>query len=69
MFGGTIWKILKDGEEEFVYAVDYNHKKERYKISWWSIYLTTYAKCKVKHTSKAGMKSIYPLNKYTVDPL
>ena len=29
MIGGTIWKILKDGEEEIVYAVDYNHKKER----------------------------------------
>ena len=30
MIGGTIWKIVKDGEEEIVYAVDYNHKKERY---------------------------------------
>lgn len=30
MIGGTIWKIVKDGEEEFVYAVDYNHKKERH---------------------------------------
>ncbi|XP_052767669.1 cleavage and polyadenylation specificity factor subunit 2-like [Mya arenaria] len=30
MLGGTIWKILKDGEEEIVYAVDYNHKKERH---------------------------------------
>ena len=30
MLGGTIWKIVKDGEEEIVYAVDYNHKKERY---------------------------------------
>ncbi|KAL4238069.1 cleavage and polyadenylation specificity factor subunit 2 [Mactra antiquata] len=29
MIGGTIWKILKEGEEEIVYAVDYNHKKER----------------------------------------
>ena len=29
MIGGTIWKILKDGEEDIVYAVDYNHKKER----------------------------------------
>lgn len=29
MLGGTIWKIIKDGEEEIVYAVDYNHKKER----------------------------------------
>jgi predicted metal-dependent RNase len=32
MLGGTIWKIIKDGEEEIVYAVDYNHKKERYKF-------------------------------------
>lgn len=30
MLGGTIWKIIKDGEEEIVYAVDYNHKKERH---------------------------------------
>ena len=30
MIGGTIWKIVKDGEEEIVYAIDYNHKKERY---------------------------------------
>ena len=28
MLGGTIWKIVKDGEESIVYAVDYNHKKE-----------------------------------------
>lgn len=30
MLGGTIWKIVKEGEEEIVYAVDYNHKKERH---------------------------------------
>ena len=30
MVGGTIWKIVKDGEEEIVYAVDFNHKKERF---------------------------------------
>lgn len=29
MVGGTIWKIVKD-EEEIVYAIDYNHKKERH---------------------------------------
>lgn len=29
MVGGTIWKIVKD-EEEIVYALDYNHKKERH---------------------------------------
>lgn len=27
--GGTIWRISKD-QEEFVYAVDYNHKSEKY---------------------------------------
>ncbi|KNC76101.1 hypothetical protein SARC_11387 [Sphaeroforma arctica JP610] len=27
--GGTIWKITKD-QEDYVYAVDYNHKKERH---------------------------------------
>ncbi|KAL8565141.1 cleavage and polyadenylation specificity factor subunit 2 [Nucella lapillus] len=30
MLGGTLWKIVKDGEEEIIYAVDYNHKKERH---------------------------------------
>jgi len=30
IIGGTIWKIVKDGEEDIVYAVDYNHKKERH---------------------------------------
>lgn len=30
MVGGTIWKIVKDNEEDIVYAVDYNHKKERH---------------------------------------
>jgi len=30
VIGGTIWKILKEGEEEIIYAVDYNHHKERH---------------------------------------
>lgn len=30
MIGGTIWKIVKDSEEDIIYAVDYNHKKERH---------------------------------------
>ncbi len=30
MIGGTIWKIVKDGEEEIIYAVDFNHKREMY---------------------------------------
>ena len=30
MIGGTIWRIVKDGEEDIVYAVDYNFKKERH---------------------------------------
>ncbi|CAG5106697.1 Similar to Cpsf100: Probable cleavage and polyadenylation specificity factor subunit 2 (Drosophila melanogaster) [Cotesia congregata] len=30
MIGGTIWKICKVGEEDIVYAVDFNHKKERH---------------------------------------
>lgn len=28
MIGGTSWKITKDDEEEFVYCVDVNHKRE-----------------------------------------
>ena len=30
MLGGTIWKIVKDGVEEVVYMVDYNHQKDRH---------------------------------------
>ncbi|XP_038072490.1 cleavage and polyadenylation specificity factor subunit 2-like isoform X2 [Patiria miniata] len=30
MIGGTLWRIVKDGEEEIIYAIDYNHKKERH---------------------------------------
>ncbi|RZF43077.1 hypothetical protein LSTR_LSTR001255 [Laodelphax striatellus] len=30
MIGGTVWKIMKIGEEDIIYAVDFNHKKERH---------------------------------------
>ncbi|CAH1731732.1 probable cleavage and polyadenylation specificity factor subunit 2 [Aphis gossypii] len=30
MIGGTIWKISKIGEEDIIYAMDFNHKKERH---------------------------------------
>ena len=30
MIGGAMWKIGKEGEEDIVYAVDVNHKKERH---------------------------------------
>ena len=30
MIGGTMWKIVKDGEEDILYAPDFNHKKERH---------------------------------------
>lgn len=30
MIGGIIWKIVKDGEEEIVYVVDFNYKREIY---------------------------------------
>jgi len=30
MVGGAMWRIVKEGEEDIIYAVDYNHKKERY---------------------------------------
>jgi len=34
MIGGTMWKIVKEAEEEIVYAIDFNHKKERYGKNW-----------------------------------
>ncbi|KAF8385948.1 cpsf-2 [Pristionchus pacificus] len=30
IIGGAIWRISKAGDDEIVYAVDYNHKKERH---------------------------------------
>lgn len=30
MIGGTMWKVVKVGEEDIIYAVDFNHKKERH---------------------------------------
>lgn len=33
MVGGAMWKIVKEGEEDIIYAVDYNHKKERYNMN------------------------------------
>lgn len=30
MIGGTIWRIVKDGEEDILYAIDFNHKNERH---------------------------------------
>ncbi|XP_066244891.1 probable cleavage and polyadenylation specificity factor subunit 2 [Euwallacea similis] len=30
MIGGTIWKIMKTGEEDIIYANSFNHKKERH---------------------------------------
>lgn len=30
MIGGTIWKIVRIGEEDIVYATAFNHKKERH---------------------------------------
>ena len=30
MIGGTIWKISKDGEEDIIYAIDFNHKREKH---------------------------------------
>ncbi|RXG68189.1 putative cleavage and polyadenylation specificity factor subunit 2 [Armadillidium vulgare] len=30
MIGGSVWRISRDGEEDIVYAVDFNHKKERH---------------------------------------
>lgn len=28
--GGTVWRIVAPGEEDIVYAPDFNHKKERH---------------------------------------
>lgn len=31
LLGGTVWKITKDGED-VIYAVDFNHRKERWAL-------------------------------------
>lgn len=30
MIGGAMWRITRHDEEDIIYAVDYNHKKERH---------------------------------------
>lgn len=30
MIGGSLWKISKIGENDIIYAIDFNHKKERH---------------------------------------
>ena len=48
MVGGAMWRIVKEGEEDIIYAVDYNHKKERYVYSFYrkkNYKETSYRKC------------------------
>ena len=47
MIGGTMWKIVKEGEEEIIYMVDFNHKKERlayFLINTHYSYISLYSK-------------------------
>jgi cleavage and polyadenylation specificity factor subunit 2 len=30
MIGGAFWRIVSQGTEDIVYAVDYNHTRERH---------------------------------------
>jgi len=55
MIGGAMWRIVKDGEEDVVYAVDFNHKRERHlngcdldKISRPSLLITDAYNAKLK---------------------
>ncbi|CAB3385908.1 Hypothetical predicted protein [Cloeon dipterum] len=52
MIGGTMWKVVKMGEEDIVYAIDFNHKKERHlngcdleKLARPSLLITDAANC------------------------
>jgi hypothetical protein len=59
MVGGTIWKIKKEAEE-IIYAVDYNHKKERYRSQSSFVLLETYtSKQTNKHSCR--LKSTHTL--------
>ena len=41
-----MWKIVKDGEEDIIYAVDYNHKKERcIGLFWDRLYCSLMVEC------------------------
>ena len=51
MVGGTMWKVVKDGEEDIIYAVDYNHKKERYTISLLHMYIKHYDHASLSHNT------------------
>jgi len=60
MIGASMWKIVKDGEEDIVYAVDFNHKRERHlngcdldKISRPSLLITDGYNAKLKQKRRA----------------
>lgn len=52
LLGGTLWKITKDGED-VIYAVDFNHRKERF------------SKCCYKHHHLRNDYSYKSIMQYT----
>ena len=41
MIGGTMWKIMKEGEEDIMYALDCNHKKKN--VSFWQLFFFSFS--------------------------
>lgn len=81
MIGGSIWKIVKVGEEDIIYAVDFNHKKERHlngceleKISRPSLLITdtfnaSYVQARRRIRDEKLMSNIFCLVKSFLDSL
>ena len=44
LLGGTVWKITKDGED-VIYAVDFNHRKERSSLPTASVFFRIFFNC------------------------
>ena len=64
-----MWKIVKDGEEDIVYAVDFNHKRERHlngcdldKISRPSLLITDGYNAKLKQMRRAARDELLMSN-------
>jgi len=69
MIGASMWKIVKDGEEDIVYAVDFNHKRERHlngcdldKISRPSLLITDGYNAKLKQMRRAARDELLMSN-------
>ncbi|XP_036354678.1 LOW QUALITY PROTEIN: inositol 1,4,5-trisphosphate receptor type 1-like [Octopus sinensis] len=62
MIGGTAWKIIKDNEEEIIYAIDYNHKIERLVSRLKKLFAIHLLKPKENNIKSEEFENYYELN-------